>query len=272
MRHASALPSPVVVYFGGNAEEVSGTLADPRWPRDWAIVAINYRGYGASEGTPGEAALVADAHVIFDAISVRPDVDARRMVALGRSLGTGKAGGRASNRGSDPRLAIRQPGRAGTHSLPIATGIDAASAPFRFGCRCSESARAAACDRRGERFDHPARALTGALRCVGGAEVVGGRSLYRPQHAERARRVLGARRRIPERPTMTPNCVWDHHAGARSRPTARSLKRRAADHPSFPTTRDPTFPSPQRLRKSSGETPAASHPATVIAGRHRTEE
>ena len=91
MRDAIALPAPVVVYFGGNAEEVSGTLADPRWPRDWAIVAINYRGYGASEGTPGEAALVADAHVIFDAISVRPDVDARRMVALGRSLGTGVA-------------------------------------------------------------------------------------------------------------------------------------------------------------------------------------
>lgn len=91
MRTASAMPAPVVLYFGGNAEEVSATLADPRWPRDWAIVAINYRGYGASEGAPGESALVADALVIYDTIAARPGVDARRIVAFGRSLGTGVA-------------------------------------------------------------------------------------------------------------------------------------------------------------------------------------
>ena len=27
--------APVVIYFGGNAEEVSWTLADRRWPADW---------------------------------------------------------------------------------------------------------------------------------------------------------------------------------------------------------------------------------------------
>jgi fermentation-respiration switch protein FrsA (DUF1100 family) len=91
IRTASAIPAPVVLYFGGNAEEVSGTLADPRWPRNWAIVAINYRGYGTSEGTPGESNLVADAQVIHDTIAARPDMDARRIVALGRSLGTGVA-------------------------------------------------------------------------------------------------------------------------------------------------------------------------------------
>jgi fermentation-respiration switch protein FrsA (DUF1100 family) len=91
MRAASATPAPGVLYFGGNAEEVSGTLADPRWPRAWAIVAINYRGYGASEGAPGEVELVADALVIYDTIAARPDVDARRIVAFGRSLGTGVA-------------------------------------------------------------------------------------------------------------------------------------------------------------------------------------
>jgi hypothetical protein len=91
MRGASAMPAPVVLYFGGNAEEVSGTLVDPRWPRDWTIVAINYRGYGTSEGAPGESAFVADALVIYDAIVARPEVDARRIVAFGRSLGTGVA-------------------------------------------------------------------------------------------------------------------------------------------------------------------------------------
>ncbi len=91
MRGANAIPAPVVLYFGGNAEEVSGTLVDPRWPRDWTIVAINYRGYGTSEGAPAESALVADARVIYDAIAARPEVDARRIVAFGRSLGTGVA-------------------------------------------------------------------------------------------------------------------------------------------------------------------------------------
>jgi hypothetical protein len=90
-RGASATPAPVVLYFGGNAEEVSGTLGDPRWPRDWTIVAVNYRGYGTSEGTPGETALVADALAIHDAVATRPEVDARRIVAFGRSLGTGVA-------------------------------------------------------------------------------------------------------------------------------------------------------------------------------------
>ena len=32
MRAANAMPAPAVLYFGGNAEEVSGTLVDPRWP------------------------------------------------------------------------------------------------------------------------------------------------------------------------------------------------------------------------------------------------
>lgn len=91
IRQATSAPAPVVLYFGGNAEEVSWTLADRRWPGDWAIVAVNYRGYGTSEGAPGEVALVADALAIHDAIAARSDVDARRIVAFGRSLGTGVA-------------------------------------------------------------------------------------------------------------------------------------------------------------------------------------
>lgn len=91
LRSASRSPAPAVLYFGGNAEEVSWSVADKRWPRDWAIVALNYRGYGASEGKAGEAALVADAFAIYDAVATRPDIDHGRIVAFGRSLGTGIA-------------------------------------------------------------------------------------------------------------------------------------------------------------------------------------
>jgi len=86
-----AAAAPTVIYFGGNAEEVSWTLAETRWPREVALVALNYRGYGASEGAPGERELLADALAIYDAVAAHPDVDPRRIVVCGRSLGTALA-------------------------------------------------------------------------------------------------------------------------------------------------------------------------------------
>jgi pimeloyl-ACP methyl ester carboxylesterase len=94
----TARPAPTVLYFGGNAEEVSWTLSDARWPPEWTIVALNYRGYGASDGRPGESALEADALAIYDAVSRRDDVDPRRVVVFGRSLGTAIAAHLAAER------------------------------------------------------------------------------------------------------------------------------------------------------------------------------
>jgi len=83
--------APVVIYFGGNAEDVSWTLSDPHWPDDWAVAAFNYRGYGASEGRPGEKSLLDDALVIHDFMARLDDVDRDRIVVFGRSLGTAVA-------------------------------------------------------------------------------------------------------------------------------------------------------------------------------------
>ena len=95
---APGAPAPTVLYFGGNAEDVSWALADPRWPEDWAVAAFNYRGYGASEGRPGERALVSDALAIHEALSRRDDVDRARVVVFGRSLGSGVAVSLAAQR------------------------------------------------------------------------------------------------------------------------------------------------------------------------------
>ena len=81
---------PLIVYYGGNAEDVTGQAFEP-WPDDWALALINYRGFGDSEGRPSEQALCADAEVVLDALTRRPDVDATRIVLVGRSLGTGVA-------------------------------------------------------------------------------------------------------------------------------------------------------------------------------------
>jgi uncharacterized protein len=94
----SSVPAPTVIYFGGNAEEVSHTLADRRWPRQWSIVGLNYRGYGKSEGKPGERELIADALSIYDAVAAREGVDRERIVVFGRSLGTALAAHVAAER------------------------------------------------------------------------------------------------------------------------------------------------------------------------------
>ena len=93
LRHGAeeAARPGLVVYFGGNAEEVSGQVLDADALAPWSLAAFNYRGYGLSEGRPSEAALVADALVAYDRFAVREDVDPARIVVFGRSLGGGVA-------------------------------------------------------------------------------------------------------------------------------------------------------------------------------------
>lgn len=77
-----------VIYFGGNAENVSlsiPTLAEAYPGR--AVFAMNYRGYGGSTGTPSEAALIADGLVLFDHVRL----DHPHIIVIGRSLGSGVA-------------------------------------------------------------------------------------------------------------------------------------------------------------------------------------
>jgi len=83
---------PLVIYFGGNAEEVTANapLAMQTYGAR-AVLLVNHRGYGDSTGKPGEAAMVADGTALFDWASRRQDVDATRIALHGRSLGTGIA-------------------------------------------------------------------------------------------------------------------------------------------------------------------------------------
>ncbi len=89
---------PLVIYFGGNAEEASWLLEEGERPQNWAWLAVNYRGYGWSEGSPGEQAMAADALRIYDWTQLRSDIEHSRIVAFGRSLGSGVAVRLASER------------------------------------------------------------------------------------------------------------------------------------------------------------------------------
>ena len=52
---------------------------------------MNYRGYGRSGGRPGERQLLADALLLYDRVTRRPDVDPGRVAVMGRSIGSGVA-------------------------------------------------------------------------------------------------------------------------------------------------------------------------------------
>jgi hypothetical protein len=80
----------LVVGFGGNAQnaEMLGQDLATRLP-DAHVVVFHYRGYGPSTGQPGEAALLADALRIHDALVER--LRPARTFAVGISLGSAMA-------------------------------------------------------------------------------------------------------------------------------------------------------------------------------------
>ncbi|HYT47932.1 MAG TPA: alpha/beta hydrolase, partial [Burkholderiales bacterium] len=83
--------APLVIYFGGNAEEVSWLTEVADQFSGWSLLLVNFRGYGESEGKPGEKELLQDGLAIYDYVKRRPDVIPERIVAMGRSLGSGVA-------------------------------------------------------------------------------------------------------------------------------------------------------------------------------------
>ena len=77
-----------LIYFGGNAEDVNFSLEEfQRTLPSTAVYAMNYRGYGGSDGKPTEAGLVEDAIALYDHIERHHS----HVTLVGRSLGSGIA-------------------------------------------------------------------------------------------------------------------------------------------------------------------------------------
>ncbi len=102
--HIKSKPdAPLVIYFGGNAEEVSWMLDQiPRRETGAAWLLVDYRGYGSSGGTPSEQSLESDARVWYDHFATTN----KRIVAFGRSLGSGVAVRLAADRRLDGVILI----------------------------------------------------------------------------------------------------------------------------------------------------------------------
>jgi fermentation-respiration switch protein FrsA (DUF1100 family) len=89
--------SPVVLYFHGNGGALRYRVA--RFQALTAdgngLVALSYRGYGGSSGSPSEAGLIADATAAYAFAAAR--YPAERIVLWGESLGSGVAVALAEN-------------------------------------------------------------------------------------------------------------------------------------------------------------------------------
>ncbi|HUQ74495.1 MAG TPA: alpha/beta hydrolase [Burkholderiales bacterium] len=80
-------PHPLVIVYGGVGQEVSEFV--PRAQSgDWGWLMVNYRGFGLSQGSPSERAVLSDAKLVYDWARARPDIDGANIVVLGRSLGS----------------------------------------------------------------------------------------------------------------------------------------------------------------------------------------
>jgi hypothetical protein len=98
VRNQISTDSPLIVYYGGNAEDVSENLLAIDRFGSRSLLLMNYRGYGASGGRPSESIFFSDALHILDTVMSENGIRSEEVVLMGRSLGSGVAVHVASRR------------------------------------------------------------------------------------------------------------------------------------------------------------------------------
>ncbi len=118
---ATAPPAQgTVLHLHGNAANISNHLPLVTWlpPAGFNVLMVDYRGFGQSDGKPTLAGVVDDAAAALAYLRTRSDVDPRRLVVFGQSLGGATA----------LRLLARDAGHAPGVRLAI---IDSAFSSYR---------------------------------------------------------------------------------------------------------------------------------------------
>lgn len=117
-------PAPGLLWFYGNLETVTGLAPIIRWlrPPQVALLILDYRGYGESEGSPSEPGLYTDAEAAWAYLMSRPEVDPSRIAVYGRSVGAVPA----------LHLATARPIRAVVIESAFTNATDMARVHYRF--------------------------------------------------------------------------------------------------------------------------------------------
>jgi len=94
--HVAAAEAPLILFFHGNGELAAEWDDVAPLYRDLGIslLAMDYRGYGASDGEPTATNLIADALAVWrglPAVLAEQDVRPARVFVMGRSLGSAAA-------------------------------------------------------------------------------------------------------------------------------------------------------------------------------------
>ena len=78
-----------VLFLHGNAENISTHFANVAWmpAAGFGVLALDYRGYGGSEGRPSLAGAQLDIDAAMRELVERPETRAKPIVVLGQSLG-----------------------------------------------------------------------------------------------------------------------------------------------------------------------------------------
>jgi len=102
----AAAPRALIVYFHGNGGNLSvwTLILIDIVRRGYDVLAVDYRGYGRSSGTPTESGLYRDADAVVAYAETLP-TGARPLVYWGRSLGTAVAAYAATKRPPDGVIA-----------------------------------------------------------------------------------------------------------------------------------------------------------------------
>ncbi len=88
-----AQPAPAVILTHGNAETIDFLPEEfhPFIDREVSLLMVEYPGYGRSQGRPSQQTISATLTKAYDRLVARPEVDARKIVLMGRSVGAGAA-------------------------------------------------------------------------------------------------------------------------------------------------------------------------------------
>ena len=92
-KKATKPSTQLIIYFGGNSDDATKFLLHVKDLEDFDIIAFNYRGFVKSSGRPSQKALFEDALRIYDKFA-----KGKKVIVIGRSLGTGVATYLASKR------------------------------------------------------------------------------------------------------------------------------------------------------------------------------